>query len=396
MKYLWPGAPVLIVLSLSGCSNGRGQERKAANLADPVVVSIVKAEQCELVDRLNLAGTITPYEQVTLYAKVAGYLRSIKVDIGDHVHKGELLAEIEVPELNTALVEKQALVLTSEAAVDQARAGLEQSHAETEFADISYGRLKDIHDRDADVLPQQDVDQARANDTVARAKWKSAETQVKVAEAALAGARAELATLQAIIQYARIEAPMTGVVSERFVDPGTLIQMASSSRTQAAPVISIARLDRLRVIVDVPEPSSPFVRPGTAATIQVASIPGQRFAASVSRSGGVLSPASRTMRVEIDLSNRDERLRPGMTAQVSLALRKMANAVSVPVAALHVEGSERAVFVVEGGRARLTKVKTGIESPEFVQIVDGLRGGEQVVVAAAGALKDGEAVSVRP
>jgi len=85
-----------------------------------------------------------------------------------------------------------------------------------------------------------------------------------------------------------------------------------------------------------------------------------------------------------------------MTAQVSLALRKMANAVSVPVAALHVEGSERAVFVVEGGRARLTKVKTGVESPEFVQIVDGLRGGEQVVVAAAGALKDGEAVSVRP
>jgi len=85
-----------------------------------------------------------------------------------------------------------------------------------------------------------------------------------------------------------------------------------------------------------------------------------------------------------------------MTAQVSLALRKMANAVCVPVAALRVDGSERAVFVVEGGRARLTKVKTGVESPEFVQIVDGLRGGEQVVVAAAGALKDGEAVSVRP
>jgi RND family efflux transporter MFP subunit len=396
MKYLCLGLPVLLVWSLSGCSKSRGQEGKAPNALGPVVVSTAKAEQRELVDRLNLAGTITPYEQVTLYAKVAGYLRSIKIDIGDHVYKGELLAEIDVPELNTALVEKQALVLKSEAALDQARAGLEQSYAEMEFADISYKRLKAIHDRDRDVLPQQDVDQARANDGVTRAKWKSAETQVKVAEAALAGARAELATLQTMIQYARIEAPMTGVVSERFVDPGALIQVASSSRTQAAPVISIARFDRLRVIVDVPEPSAPFVRPGTAATIEVASISGQPLPASISRVGGVLAPASRTMRVEIDLSNRGERLRPGMTAQVSLALRKMANAVIVPVSALRVEGSERALFVVEGSSARLIRVKTGIETPEFVQIVDGLRGGEQVVIAAAGALKEGEAVSVRP
>jgi RND family efflux transporter MFP subunit len=150
------------------------------------------------------------------------------------------------------------------------------------------------------------------------------------------------------------------------------------------------------VVVDVPEPSAPFVRPGTAATIEVPGIPGQRFAASVSRAAGILSPASRTMRVEIDLANRGERLHPGMTAQVSLALRTMANAVSVPVSALHIEGSERTVFVVEGGKARLTKVKTGIETPEFVQIVDGLRGDEELVIAAAGALRDGEAVSVKP
>src|SRR5712692_5811870 len=142
---------LLVAVSLK-----KKQEGKAPNPVDSVVVSTAKTEERELVDRLNLAGTIISYEQVTLYAKVAGYLRSIKVDIGDRVRKGELLAEIEVPELNTALAEKQALVLKSEAAVDQARAGHEQSHAEMEFADISYKRLKAIHDRDADVLPEQD------------------------------------------------------------------------------------------------------------------------------------------------------------------------------------------------------------------------------------------------
>jgi RND family efflux transporter MFP subunit len=196
-----------------------------------------------------------------------------------------------------------------------------------------------------------------------------------------------------MIAYARIEAPMTGIITQRFVDPGALIQSASSSRTQAAPVVTIARVDRVRAIVDVPESSASYVQPGTTADLQV---DGSSVSSRVARTGGTLDPASRTLRVEIDVPNSSGRLRPGMTVKVSLVLRKLAGSVTVPIAAIRAQGSERSVFVVQDGRAKQVKVKTGLESPDWIQIVDGLNGTESVVVASAGLLNDGTIVSVRP
>jgi RND family efflux transporter MFP subunit len=228
---------------------------------------------------------------------------------------------------------------------------------------------------------------------VASGKLKSAEAQVKVAEAVVTGAEAEIATLNTMLAYARIEAPMAGIITQRFVDPGALIQSASSSRTQAAPVVMIARVDRVRAIVDVPESSASYVQPGTTAVLQV---DGASVSARVARTGGMLEPASRTLRVEIDVSNPSGRLRPGMTVRVSLELRKLPASVTVPIAAVRAQGSERLVFIVRDGKAKQVKVKTGLESPDWIQIVDGLSGGEDVIVASAGLLNDGSAVSVRP
>ncbi|MGH9673395.1 MAG: efflux RND transporter periplasmic adaptor subunit, partial [Bryobacteraceae bacterium] len=248
-----------------------------------------------------------------------------------------------------------------------------------------------IHDKDPDVLPEQEVDQARGSFGVASGKMKTAEAQVKVAEAAVATAKAELATLNTLMDYARITAPMAGVVTERFIDPGALVQAASSSRTQAAPVVSIARLDRLRVLVDVPEPNVRACQRGTIARIQA---DGESIQARVSRTGGVLDPGSRTMRVEMDVPNPGHRLRPGMVARVELELKKIDGAVTVPLPAIRQQGTGRAVFVVEAGKAKLRPVKTGLESPEWVQIVEGLAGAEQVITASGGTLTDGAAVRV--
>ena len=216
---------------------------------------------------------------------------------------------------------------------------------------------------------------------------------MKVAEAAEASAKAEIRTLETMLSYSRIEAPIAGVVTQRFVDPGALIQTASSSRTQAAPIVTIARIDRLRAIVDIPEPSASFVHRGSPATLLAG---GLSVPVEVVRTADVLDPASRTLRAEIDIPNPGHRLRSGMTANVSLELRKTNGAVTVPVAAIHAERTNRTVFVVLDGKARLTTVKTGMESPEWIQILEGLRGGEDVVVAAAGTLTDGSLVSVRP
>jgi RND family efflux transporter MFP subunit len=394
MKLFALGAVIALLISAIGCS-GRPSTVSAADPAprDSIIVSTVLAQQRDLTDRLTLTGTITPYEQVTVYAKATGYLKYLKVDLGDRVKQGELLAQLDIPEMATAMAEKQAAVLRAEAAVEQARATVEQSRAEVEFADVNHQRLKAIHDRDADVLPQQDVDQARASDGVARAKLKSAETQVKVLEAALAGAKADLDTLQALDQYSRIEAPMTGVVTQRFVDPGALVQVATSSRTQAAPVVTIARLDRLRVLADIPEPNVTQVHPGTPVTLLVS---GESVVAKVTRIGTVLDPASRTMRTEVDVANPGGRLRPGMTVQVSLDTKRTPNAVTIPTAALHSQGTARTAFVAKGGIAKLVSVKTGMEAPEWVQITEGIRAGDEVIVAAASELKDGARVRVKP
>jgi RND family efflux transporter MFP subunit len=395
MKTLCLTILIPLLIGCAACSRDNATSALAQTAEAPIVVSVAKAERRNLVDRIELAGTLTPDEQVTVYAKVPGYLKSIRFDIGDRVRKGDLIAELDVPEMTTALDEKRAALGKAQAALEQARATVEQNQAETEFAQINYQRLKNIRDKDADLLPAQDVDQARTGQAVAASKLKNAEAQVRVAEAAFAAADAEIKTLNTLLTYARIDAPLTGIVTQRFADPGTLIQSASSSRTQAAPVVTIARIDRIRVLIDVPETSSRYVTPGTAGTLQVDTWPGEMFRGRITRTAGVLNVASRTIRAEIDVENSAERLRPGMTAKVSLDLKRMANAVTVPVAEIRMQGADRSVFVLRGGKVKELKVKTGIESPEWIQVVDGLTNGEDVVVASAGQLTDGSPVSVR-
>jgi len=345
------------LLGSSGCSFLESSGSTAAALqedapARAIVVSVSKPDRRDITDRITVPGTVTPYEQVTLYAKVTGYLESIKVDIGDRVRRGDVLAEIDVPEMAASIEEKRAAVVRSEAQVQQAKASISQYQAELEFRRASHKRLSAIRERDADVLPQQQVDQALAGLGVAESKLKTAQADVKVAEAAVASASAALATMNRMADYTRIVAPMNGVVTERFVDPGALVQAASSSRTQVAPLVSLARVDRVRVIVDVPEPSTPFVQRGTTASIVSAGLPAQGVSARVARTGTVLNPGTRTMRVELDIDNRDLRLRPGMTASVTLDFREQSDATTVPISAIQASGGEQAIFLVDGDTAK--------------------------------------------
>lgn len=392
MKPLLFGTLTVIAILCNGCSRGSPNSALAQTTPAPITVSTAKAQKRDLVDKIDLTGNLTADEQVTIYAKVPGYLKTIHVDIGDRVRPGQIIAELDIPEMTTALGEKRAALLKAQAALEQARAAVDESRSEAEFAQINYQRLKNIHDRDADVLPGQDVDQARASQGVASGKLKNAEAQVKVAEAAVAAAEAEVRTLETMIGYARIQSPMAGVVIQRFVDRGALIQTATSSRTQAAPIVTIARTDRVRAVVDVPEASESYVHPGSPATLLIG---GASVRAQVTRTAGALDPASRTLRAEFDINNPAGHFRPGSTVNVSLELRRLPSSVTVPVAAIRVQGVERLLFIIENGKAKQVKVKSGLESPDWIQVVEGLRGGEEVVVASAGALTEGAAVSVR-
>jgi len=394
-------ALLFLTAACSGGGGGAGEPAAAAQTkqenassSETVLVSLAKPEVQRISDSLTLTGSVTPYEQATLYAKVDGYLKAMHVDIGDHVRRGQLLAEIDVPEMQSELEEKRAEVEREKAALVQARAALKQYQAQVRFEELHYRRLDGIRERDPDVLPQHTVDEALAQYEVAQSKLAKAEADVNAAEASHAAAQAKLETLERLARYSRITAPMAGVVTERFVDPGDLVQSASSSRTDAAPLVSLARVDRVRVLVDVPEPQAPYVRRGTAAELRVSGLEAVR--SEVRRTSDVLDPGTRTLRAEVHLPNPERKLRPGMTARVTLNLRTVEDALTVPVSAVRPEGEQYSVFVVEGGVARHRPIRGGMETGDWIQVVEGLSPSDSVVVTAANPLRDGMAVRSQP
>ncbi len=369
------------VLGALGCGPPpAAQEPPAADAA--VRVTVVKPEVRTLADTIALAGAVVAEEQVTVYARITGYLQSLAVDLGDRVRKGQPLAVIDAPELTAALEERKAALAEAEAAVEEAQAALGRHEADLEFRRAALARLRSIREKDRDLLPLQDVERAAAAAAAAESLLRSARAGTRVAEASVASRRAAWETMKRRAEYARISAPISGVVTERFVDPGALIQAASSSRTQAAPLVSLARVDRVRVVVDVPETGAAFVKRGTPAVIAVEGL--EEIAAEVSRTSGALGAATRTLRAECDLPNPEGLLKPGMTARVTLELRQLEDALTAPVEALQGEG----VYVVENGKAVYREVVTGLQTGGRVRIVQGLAADDAVVLDASAPLAD--------
>lgn len=301
------------------------------------------------------------FYQSALYAKVTGYLKSISVDKGDWVKAGQVLAIIEVPELDQQLSRAQA---------------------DLEVQKLTYQRLQTVWKSDPRLVARQDVD-------IANGKYEEAKANVD--------------ELLAMDSYRRITAPFDGVITERFVDPGALIHaggqqnsaatMQGSARSggSAVPVVSIARLDKLRIYVYVPQGEVDAVHRGMRATVTVQGLNGARFSGTVARFAHSLDLATRTMLTEVDLDNPAHTLYPGMYANVTLVLQNHPDALRVPAAAVGGDEAHK-VFLVEKGRLAVVPVTTGIADGRFVEIVSGLTSGDLVVSKFNNSLESGEAV----
>ncbi len=321
------------------------------------------------------------FNEATLYGKVAGYLGSISVDKGDRVHRGQTLALLEVPEMVKEIDQ-------AEAASQEALANLNRSRAEAELRRATYRRYSEVHSKDPDAISDQELDEYHN-------KFEVAESEVKLAEAKVASARANHDRLVALHQYASITAPFSGVVTARFVDPGALIQAATSSM-QGQPIVTLQALDSIRVYVSVPEIDVPLIRIGTAVSLTTAAYARKIFQASVTRFAEALDPATRTMKTEIDIPNPQHLLRPGMYAQVMLEVERRPGAVVVPATALIIEGSRKLVYVAREGAAHRVEVETGLDDGTEVEVRSGLTGGEQVIGAGKENLAEGQPIEASP
>lgn len=365
--------------------------KAAAVEGELVSVQVKAAERSDLFRQVELPGSIEALEQVTLYAKTSGYLKWIKVDIGDRVRKGQVLAEIDVPEMAPEYQGAEAEVERSKANLANARAEAERAKAELELKRITYDRLKSVREQEPDVLPQQQVDEAKAQFDVARAMVNVAESKIKVAQGDAAKAEASRARLATLMEYAKIQAPFDGVVTVRSADPGALIQHAAS-QTNVSPVVTVARVDTLRLFVDVTETEVPFVKIGIPVTLTVDAVPGKVYRGRCTRFATSLDPKTRTMRTEIDIPNRDGSLRPGMFGRVKLDLDRRENALTVPAGALVTENGKAYVWIVAGGKAKRIEVRTGMDDGIRVEITGGLTGNEEIIMGDKTRLKEGASV----
>jgi RND family efflux transporter MFP subunit len=383
-------AAVAAALGGTGCAGTRAAVPGAA--ADAPVVAVAKVARGTLSQTLTLAAEFRPYQEVDVHAKVAGFVRAMYVDVGDRVKQGQLLAQLEIPELHDDLQQDQAAVNRSAEEIKRAQADLERAQSGHEVAHLAAGRLSEVLKARPNLVAQQDIDEATARD-------RMAEAQVSTAKAALASAGQQLevskaaeSRTQALVDYARITAPFAGVITHRYADTGAMIQAGTSSQSQAMPLVQLSQNNRLRLIIPVPESAVAHVHLGDHVDVRVDAL-GRMFPGTVARFADKLSPDTRTMDTEVDISNDNLELIPGMYAHADIALNRAADVLTVPVQALDRAEGNTSVMVVNGGKTESRQVQIGLETPERVEVRSGLAENDLVIVGSRAQLKPGTAVT---
>jgi RND family efflux transporter MFP subunit len=340
---------------------------------------------------LSIAGQFIPYQNVELHAKVAGYIKNINVDIGDHVHQGQVLAVLEIPELVAQVDEAKAAVHHAEEEIQRAHSDVSRAQADNVALHANAERLVNTDKVRPGLIAQQELDDATAKDRASQAQVDAATSALAAARQQLEVAKANEEHYSALGNYARIVAPYDGVVTWRFSDTGSLVQ-AGTSNTSGLPVVTVAQVNVLRLRIPVPESLASKVRIGDSADVHVQAT-GEHFTGKVARFTDSLDTSTRTMQVEIDVPNPNFHLQPGMYADVQLSANSRPNALTVPIQAIQRGESKTTVLVLDAqNRVQTRDVQVGVESSNNVEILGGLNEGERVIVGNLGSYQPGELV----
>ncbi|RDK03255.1 efflux RND transporter periplasmic adaptor subunit [Paraburkholderia lacunae] len=334
-----------------------------------VNVAVVTPRAAPTAQELLLPGAVTPFAEASIYARTSGYLAHWNTDIGAQVKSGQTLATIEAPELDAQL--------------RQARADEATAQANFDYAKVTAQRWQEMLKTQS--VAQQDAD-TKVSDREAR-------------RAMLASAQANVAHLAELVSYEKIAAPFDGVITARNVDVGALVTAGGTPGTagMSGELFHIQQTGVLRVFVDVPQNDAPYVTPATGAYLTAQQYPGRQIAAKVARSTGAIDPASRTLRVEVDVDNKDGALMPGAYAQVHLQLQSSSPALDLPVSALLFRPDGVTVAVVDpNGKAALKTVHIGRDFGTHVEITSGLAATERVIDNPGDSLSTGQAVQIAP
>ncbi len=360
---------VVVVLALSGAASMFSRIRAGHALAketeiDSVATVVVVHPTAEKPDEeLVLPGSLQAYEESPIYARTSGYLLRWYKDIGSRVNKGDLLAEIDTPEVDQEL--------------SQARAGRQQIAAQRDLAKISADRWQNL--RKTDSVSQQEAD--------------TQSSAYQQAQANLAAADANVRRLEQLESFKHVYAPFSGVLIKRNVDPGALINAGSGG----VELFILAKVDPVRVFTNVPQAYSPAIKNGMQAYVTLQEIPEEKFRGTVARTANSIDPATRTLLTEVDVPNKDGRLLRGSFGEVHFSPKINTAKVTVPVnAMLFRQEGARLAIVGADNKVQLRPITIGRDYGATLEVLGGVSLEDRIIVNPADSLEDGQTVNVAP
>jgi len=376
-----------------------GRSKSEANDSDPasngsgeIVAPVVRVQRGTIDNSLTISGTFKPFQEVDVHAKVAGYIQTIHVDVGDRVKTGQTLAVLEVPELAAELAGASAAVRRSEEEIHRAQGDVQRAKSTHAAAHAMYDRLNQASQQRAGLVAQQEVDNAQAKDLEAEAQVSSATAALSAAEQALAVAEANHNQYTALSAYTRIVAPFAGVITVRYADTGSLISAGTASSTQSTPLVRLAEVSKLRLVLPIPESIAAEIHLGDAVRVHVQALH-EDIVGKVSRFASALDLQTRTMETEIDFDNRDGKLMPGMYAETVLQLTRRKDGFVVPLEAVAQNNGDATVLAVTPQNlVEERHIKLGLQGKSRVEVLSGLSGSEQVIVGNRSQFRNGEKV----
>ena len=358
----------------------RGNATPTSAAGNLPTVAVVKVTRQDLSQEQTFDAEFRPYQEIDLHAKVAGFVKTINVDIGDRVAQGALLATLEIPELNEDLEKANAQELRDEKEIARAAAAYDDVH-------LAYTRLAAINQTHSNLVAQQEIDTARTRDDAAAAALATAKQQVAVS-------KAEVDKLNAMQDYCKITAPFAGVITKRYADEGTLVQGGVSPSGSAMPLVRLSQNDRLRLDFPVSVSYVARVKVGDPVEIRVRAMD-RTIAGKICRIARKVDTDTRTMEAEVDVPNSDLSLTPGVYAEAAVTLDRREHVLTVPVEAVSNPASPTVFVLNPANELEERPVTLGLETPEKIEIVAGLKENDLVMIGSRALVKPGEKVETK-
>jgi len=383
-------ALLMLLVCLGACSRSQVVGASVGDDQEAVTtVGVTPVARKPMMRQLIVSSELVPFQEIDVYAKESGYVKDLLVDYGSRVQKDQLMAVLEIPELEIQLQQDTAAIASAAERVTHAQHELDRLEAQHRVVHLQADRLSGVAETRPGLVAQQEIDDAQGKDLALEAQVEAGKSAYETAKSQLDEAKAKLERDKVLFNYARITAPFAGVVTERYANLGTLMQAGTSSSTQVLPLVRLSQDDLFRLVIPVPESYVKYIHIGDPVQVSVTSL-GKVVPGKVARFSVDVTADTRTMHTEVDVPNPSHSLMPGLYAEATLTLERKNSALVVPLQAVSQGSGEATIFLVDpNSDLRERKITLGLETATDAEVLSGLNEGDRVVVSDRSALKAG-------